>query len=185
MNRTLKLAATLAIGSIALAGCLFPGVHQVTPKLMRDTASPGLWHTFGGTNCFFPRLSDFSGENHGTIASFTSPGGPRYVEIKSTDAGFNSTNCVPWAQADGPFDKKVAANAQGEFPQGDYRVGKDIEAGGYTASVTAGCHWQRLSGFGSEDSDIIASGTDNPAVTIDAADVGFRTWGCGVWTKTP
>jgi len=185
MNRTLKLAAMMAIGSIALAGCLFPGVHQVTPKLMKDTASPGLWHTFAGNNCFFQRLSDFSGEDHGTIASFMSPGGPRYIEIKSSDAGFNSTNCLPWVQADGPFDKKIGANAAGEFPQGDYRVGKDIVAGDYTASVTTGCRWQRLSGFSSEDSDIIANDTDNPAVTIAASDVGFRTWGCGVWTKTP
>ena len=41
MYRTLKFVAIVAVGSIALAGCLFPGVHQVTPKLMRDTAAPG------------------------------------------------------------------------------------------------------------------------------------------------
>ena len=185
MFRTLKFAAMVAVGSIALAGCLFPGVHQVTPTLMKDTAKPGLWHTFGGTNCFFERLSDFSGQPHGTIASFTSPGGPRYVEIKNTDAGFNSTNCVPWAETGGPFDKHIGATAEGQFEGGDYRVGEDVPAGDYTASVTDGCHWQRLSGFGSEASDIIAEDTDNPAVTIDDTDVGFRTWGCGVWTKTP
>lgn len=183
MHRTWKLLAMVAVGSVALAGCLFPGVHQVTPKLMKDTAAPGLWHTFGGTDCFFERLSDFSGEPHGTIASFTSPGGPRYVEIKDTDAGFNSEKCVPWAEADGPFDKHIGA-VDGAFTQGDYRVGTDVDAGTYEASVTTGCVWQRLSGFGSEDSDIIASDTDNPSVTIDASDVGFRTWGCGTWTKT-
>jgi hypothetical protein len=174
----------MMIGGVALAGCLFPGVHQVTPKLMKDTASPGLWHTFGGTNCYFARLSDFSGKDAGNIGSFNSPGGPRYVEIKETDAGFNTQGCLPWAEADGPLDKHIGA-VNGQFTQGDYRVGTDVDAGDYTASVTNGCVWQRLSGFGSENSDIIASDTDNPAVTIDASDVGFRTWGCGVWTKTP
>jgi hypothetical protein len=183
MNRTWKLAAMVAVGSVALAGCLFPGVHQVTPKLMRDTASPGLWHTFGGTDCVFKRLSDFSGDAHGTIASFTSPGGPRYVEIKSTDAGFDSQNCVAWVQADGPFDKLFPATDHGQFSQGDYRVGKEVQTGTYLATVTDGCRWQRLSGFGGEDADVIESGTDNPVAAIGPDDVGFRTWGCGVWTR--
>jgi len=181
MHRSWKFAATVVIGGVALAGCLNPGVRQVTPTLMRDTAAPGLWHTFGGTGCFFERLSDFSGEDHGTIASFASPGGPRYVEIKTSDAGFNSVNCVPWAAADGPFDKKIGA-VEGEFTQGDYRVGIDIEAGDYTASHETGCHWQRLSGFGLEDSDILDEGTDLAEVTIEETDEGFRTWGCGTWT---
>jgi hypothetical protein len=183
MHRIWKLAPMIVIGSVVLAGCLFPGVHQVTPKLMKDTASPGLWHTFGGENCTFKRLSDFSGDDHGTIASFTSLGGPRYVEIKDTDAGFDSEHCVPWVEADGPFDKLFKATAEGQFPGGDYRVGVEVEAGTYASTVTDGCNWQRLSSFGSEDTDIIESGTDNPVVVIDGSDVGFRTWGCGVWTK--
>ena len=183
MHRSWKLVAMVVVGGVALAGCLFPGVHQVTPKLLKDGAAPGLWHTFGGNDCYFARLSDFSGESTGTIAAFTSPGGPRYIEIKSTDAGFDTQRCVAWVEADGPFDKQFKATAQGQFSGGDYRVGVEVEAGTYAATVTTGCVWQRLSSFGTEDSDIIDSDTDNPVVTIDQTDVGFRTWGCGVWTK--
>jgi len=182
MHRTWKFAAMIVIGGIALAGCLNPGVRVVTPTLMKDGAAPGLWHTFGGTDCYFERLSDFSGQPSGTIASFSSPSGPRYVEIKASDAGFNSTSCLPWAAADGPFDKHIGA-VDGQFTEGDYRVGTDIEPGDYTASNDASCEWQRLSGFGLEDpDDIIDSGSGVGEVTIDAGDEGFRTWGCGTWT---
>jgi hypothetical protein len=81
----------------------------------------------------------------------------------------------------------VGANADGEWGPGDYMIGRDIEAGDYVASNETGCSWQRLSGFGGEESDVIASSTDTDVtdvtkVTIKDTDVGFRTQGCGSWS---
>lgn len=182
MRRSLSVLGVVAVAGIALAGCLTPGVHVVTPKLMNNTAAPGLWHTFGGTNCYWERLSGTSGAPSDVIANFSSPSGPRYVEIVDTDAAFNSRQCLPFALADGPFDKRIGQAADGTFPDGDYRIGKDVDAGDYKASVSGSCHWARVSSFTGESDAIIQQGTSTD-VSIDPSDFGFQSTGCGVWSK--
>jgi len=183
--RSWKFVGLLAVAGVALAGCIGPGTHVVTPTLKNNTAAPGLWHTFGGNGCYWARLSGLSGTPADIIASAASVSGPRYVEIKSTDAGFTSTACLPWAKADGPFDKKIGVNTAGEFGNGDYRVGPDIAAGNYTATNAAGCHWARLSGFGGQQTDVIASSLGTDSVTIASGDAGFSSTGCGTWKPAP
>jgi hypothetical protein len=182
VRRSFSVLGTVAVAGIALAGCITPGVHQVTPKLMNGTVSPGLWHTFGGINCYWERLSGTSGAPSDVIANFSSPSGPRYVEIEEADAAFNSRECLPWVQADGPFDKRFGQATDGTFPDGDYRVGNDVEAGDYKASISGSCHWARVSAFTGESDAIIEQGT-TATVTIDGTDFGFQSTGCGVWSK--
>lgn len=71
------------------------------------------------------------------------------------------------------------------FGDGTFIVGVDIAPGTYRApNTSAGCYWERLSGFGGEFGDIIANGfTDDPeVVTIAATDAGFSSDDCGLWT---
>ena len=179
-----RLLGMVAVAGLALAGCLSPGTHEVTPTLRNNTATEGLWHTFGGTGCFWQRLSGTSGAPSDVIANFQSPVGPRYVQIKSTDAAFETHGCLPWVQTDGPFDHKFGAAADGSFPDGDYRVGHDIADGSYQASITGSCAWARVSGFTGEASDVIEQASGTATVTIEPSDVGFKSTGCGKWTKT-
>src|SRR3954468_17023374 len=171
MQKTWKFLGILVIGAVALAGCIGQGTHAVTAQLQNGTSAPGVWHTFAGNGCFWERLSSAPGAPEDVIASFFSVSGPRYVEIKSGDKSFKTQGCLPWAESGGPFDKVVGANADGEWPPGDYMIGHDIEAGDYVASNESGCTWQRLSGFGGEPDDVIQSSTDPPAkadeVTIE------------------
>lgn len=183
MRSTWKVIGTVTIAGAMLTGCLTPGDHVVTSTLQNNSATPGLWHTFGGDSCYWERLRGFSGETSDIIANDISDGGPRYVEIKAGDAGFNSSNCVPWVQADGPFDRTLGATAAGQFGQGDYRVGHDVPAGTYQATDPTDCYWERVTSFGGETSDIIANGIGGGIVTIAPSDVGFRTSNCGTWTK--
>ena len=72
---------------------------------------------------------------------------------------------------------------------GIYIVGSDIEPGIYRTegSDTSiyGCRWQRLSGFGAENNNIIANYSEDRGlptiVEILPGDRGFKTEGCGKW----
>jgi hypothetical protein len=178
-KKSWKLIGLVATAGIMLAGCLSPGYHLVTPTLRNGTATPGLWHTFGGNNCYWARL-----DGNGTVlASASSPSGPRYVQIESGDTWFRSVNCLSWAQADGPFDRRVGVTG-GTFGNGDFRVGHDIGSGTYIASQPVGCYWARLSGFSGAPSDVIQSNVGSGEAEIAPTDVGFSSTGCGTWTLT-
>ena len=80
----------------------------------------------------------------------------------------------------------TAATPRVAFSDGTYRVGPDIAAGTYQGVTTAtGCYWERLRGFGGTLDDVIANyfGNAPTIVTIAPTDVGFRSSGCGGWTK--
>jgi hypothetical protein len=111
--------------------------------------------------------------------------GPQYVEVKAGDAGFNTSGCIPWVQADGAFDRLFTFDfGTNTFSgEGEYRVGPELPSGRYQASTPASCYWARLSGFGGELSDIIANANGQGIVDIGPADVGFQTERCGTWTK--
>ena len=66
---------------------------------------------------------------------------------------------------------------------GIWIVGTDIQPGTYRAEASSGCYWERLSGFGGTNSDIIANefSDDAQIVTIAASDAGFNTEDCGMW----
>ena len=72
---------------------------------------------------------------------------------------------------------------------GIYFVGSEIQPGIYrTKGVDTslyGCNWQRLSGFGAENNNIIVNYYEDRGlptiVEIAQSDKGFKTQGCGKW----
>jgi hypothetical protein len=174
-----RLVLAIPILAIALSGCLFNNTYQAGPN---TSATPGLWHAWGyGDACYWERLSGFGGTLGEIIANDINTTGPRYVEIKPTDVGFNTDGCV-WWRADDQFDQKFPPTAFGQFGDGDYRVGVEVPAGTYVSNNPQGCYWERLNGFGGELGNIIANSFSG-IVTISPSDVGFSSDGCGIWTK--
>jgi hypothetical protein len=181
----------IGVAAVALlaSGCLREGTYQVTPVLQNGTASPGLWHSLGGDGCYWERLSGFSGDVNDIIANDFSSGGPRWVEIKSGDAGFSTSGCYPFVLEPGPYARPFATPGS-PFDQGQFKIGYEVAPGTYSAPGAApgsGCYWERESGFGGTFDEIIANdftfGSGSQVVTIDASDVGFSSSGCGTWTK--
>ena len=72
------------------------------------------------------------------------------------------------------------------FGDGIHVVGTDIAPGTYrNSSSSAGCYWERLSGFGGTFGEIIANefAAYRQVVTIEETDVGFSSEDCGTWTQ--
>jgi hypothetical protein len=117
--------------------------------------------------------------------------------LPGTYANLHDGDCA-WARLSGlggaPADVITVADglpltASPTAPHGSgvYRVGRDLQAGTWHADNLAGtCTWERLSGFGGEQAEVIESGSEeNPGpvpVTVEATDMGFSASGCGTWT---
>ena len=75
------------------------------------------------------------------------------------------------------------------FNDGVYFVGSEIKPGIYRTKGTDvslyGCTWQRLSGFGAENNNILVDYHEDSGlptiVAIPSSDKGFKTRGCGKW----
>ncbi len=75
------------------------------------------------------------------------------------------------------------------FGDGIYFVGSEIAPGIYRTkgndTSLYGCRWQRLSGFGAENDNVIVNYSEDQGmatiVAIEASDKGFKTQGCGLW----
>jgi len=57
---------------------------------------PGTYRSSKGANCYWERLSNFSGQLSGIIAN--NFGGKAVVTIKATDKGFHSDRCGTWTK---------------------------------------------------------------------------------------
>jgi len=86
---------------------------------------------------------------------------------------------------------KAPAGPATSFADGQYEVGKDIVAGTYSTTVPADaivCYWEREKDFSGGFEAIIANGDGKAGapvkVTIAPTDKGFKTQGCGTWTKS-
>ena len=74
--------------------------------------------------------------------------------------------------------------AWGQFGDGTYLVGVDVEPGIYRAPGGSFCTWERLSGLGGEFDDIISmdfSENSSQIVEIKTSDMAFKVSGCGTW----
>ncbi len=191
MHRTVKLVCGLAVAAIALAGCLGAGTYPVTEHVQNGTAGVGLWRTLGGDACYWARLRAFSGQPGDVIADDLSHGGPRYVQILPTDAGFKQTGCLTFWQEPGPWAQPLATPGQ-PFGAGDFMIDYEVAPGVYQApgadpaTPKRVCYWARLSGFTGTLGDIIqnkVSTSGSETVTIDPGDTGFTSDNCGTWTK--
>jgi hypothetical protein len=152
------------------------GVHRVG----RDI-KPGTYRTrVATTNCYWARLSGFSGElRHIKANEFGS--GYMVVKIKSTDVGFESSGCGKWSS-----NLSRVTSSMTQFGQGTFIVNTDMKPGTYRSSKGDGCYWARLSGFTGTLSKIIANdfrSSGTALVTIRSTDKGFQSSGCGTWTR--
>ena len=151
------------------------GTHRIGPLL-----PAGIYRTRANAqNCYWERLSGFSGQTSDIIANGFS-NFHQVVAIAATDAAFSSSGCGTWTSDLTP----ITASPTARFSDGMFIVGTDITAATWSAPGGTNCYWERLAGFSGETSDITANdfGAITPTVTISAADAGFSSDGCGAWT---
>ena len=146
--------------------------------------APGIYIAADSTRstCRWRRLRDFTWTSGVIVESLAY--GIKIAEVGENDLGFTSSGCGRWEPVD--LDTTSAEGPQlKRFGSGSYIVGLHIEPGTYYAVPirNGGCRWRRVTGFGGTSSDAIAGGdSDNRwVVTIESTDVGFVTYGCGVW----
>lgn len=65
--------------------------------IVRTDISPGTWRSSASDNCYWMRLSGFSGELKDVIANDVTKG-QAIVTIGADDAGFSSTRCGTWTK---------------------------------------------------------------------------------------
>lgn len=132
------------------------------------------------SSCYWERMRGFTGAFGEIIANGISRD-PQVVTIASTDAGFKSSSCPTWTNDLSPITTSPTA----AFGNGMFIVGVDIAPGTWSAPAAKGCYWARLSGFSGELKDVTANEytSAQTVVTITAADKGFESASCGIWTK--
>jgi hypothetical protein len=143
--------------------------------------APGTYRTLSAPSalCYWARTSGFGGSvaeinaNEITKAS-------TIVTIGVDDKGFTSTGCGTWTS-----DLSAVTDGSGSFGNGTFIVGTDVAPGTYRSAESKGCYYARLSGFSGSLDEIIANANTDAAaiVTIAADDKGFKSMGCGTWTK--
>ena len=189
--RTNATSSTIVGGEAAVSAAVAAGqicVPQQTPVTFGDGTHvigsgipAGTYRTRADVaNCYWERLSGFSGELDDIIAN-NFDDSHQVVTIAPTDAGFGSEDCGTWTNDLSPLTQSRVA----PFGDGTWIVKTDIDPGTWGAPGGGGCYWERLSGFSGELDDIVTNdfGTTNPVVTIADSDVGFGTSGCGTWTR--
>jgi hypothetical protein len=167
-------ALTLLVVSQTFATGSFGG----GTKRVGTDISAGTYRTRSApSDCYWERLSGFSGELKDIIANDFSSG-YQVVTIKSTDKGFNSSRCGTWSS-----NLSRVTSSMTTFGQGTFIVGTDMVPGTYRSSKGGSCYWERLSNFGGTLSGIIANHYGAKGyVTIRATDKGFGSQSCGTWT---
>ena len=157
----------------AVAGTFGAG----TKKVGGTGIAPGRYVTTTADTCYWARLSGFGGTFDEILTNDFSTGKNVVVDILPTDVGFTSSGCGTWApyRATGP--KSIV--------DGMWVVGDALLPGTWTSTPTESCYWARLSGFGGSFTEIITNEFtyESSIVEIASTDVGFKTNGCGTWTK--
>ncbi len=137
-----------------------------------------------GSQCFWSRLSAFTGENDDFIATDTTPN-HAVMTIMENDVGVYSDGCGTWSLA----TDSEQATIHEEIEDGVYIVGRDIAPGTYTSTREGQgqCFWSRVDGFTGDlyERPAIYGAGGRAIVTIKEDDVGFRAWNCGTWKPFP
>lgn len=144
---------------------------------------PGLYRAADpGGNCYWERVKNFGGGLNSIIANGLSIGGPIVIEIKRTDAGFQSDGCGTWTT-----NMSRVSASRTSMGDGIWVVKTDIAPGTYRSTVRGGnCYWARLRSFDGGLNSIAANGLPprgGAVVQISSSDVGFETHGCGTWKR--
>ena len=138
----------------------------------------GTYETSGGSGCYWQRVSDMSG-SFGSILANDTISGHDVVTILPTDVGFQTQGCGTWSPVPASGAQKTS------FGDGMWAVAVDIAPGTYQTSGGSSCYWERDSAFTGDPGAILANDTPSGpvTVTIQPTDKGFKTQGCGTWTK--
>ncbi len=162
---------------------------EIAPGRYFANAPPG--------QCEWRRLGDFGGhDDHNTNGigwgrARDLPSRLAVVDIRASDAGFESSGCGEWTQT---LEPRVTS---GEPPgDGFYLVGIEVAPGRYRATTPESCSFERRSAFsgvyydaryrideglaGETNGSVIPHGSLG-IVDIEPTDVGFESAGCG-WT---
>lgn len=184
-KRSSRVAGALvgvAVLAVLAAACVRPGMWPIgSPG--DGGMLPGVYRTMGGGGCYWERRSNLSGDFSGIIANGFSSWEPQYVEVKASDAGFETNGCITWWRyPDGPYAGPLVTPGQ-PFGPGMFMTNYEIVAGTYMA-VGENCYWSRLRNFSGESSGMIANNVSSgkQIVTIAPGDVGFTSSRCGSWT---
>ena len=138
-----------------------------------------------GRVCYWSRLSAFTGEPDDYTVSEQSVN-HSITTIHSHDVGFYSQGCGIWTlvTTESPVSAEELPDS---FENGIYIVNQDIGQGTYIADAIedSNCFWSRLSGF---DGDTFSRINDyhsagQAIATILESDTGFRSRGCGTWSR--
>lgn len=173
---------TIRLNPLAPRTSFGPGQYRVVIDI-----PAGRYYSDPSHGCRFQRLRGFSGASGDVLAETQINFDARQwiVDLATTDAGFTTdAACGPWFTT-------PRHGTQTTINAGTWLVGTQVAAGTYRAdNATAGCEWQRLSGFSGNASAVIGSGFASTAgaqlVTIVSTDTGFMTnTACGTWTLTP
>ena len=157
------------------------GMHEVGTDI-----EPGTYRTREpAADCYWARLSSFSGVNTDIIENHRSAG-YAIVTIVGGDFGFESRDCGPWSG-----DLSAVTDPSGPIEtDGTFIVGTDIAPGTWTSTgdpdAEFRCEAVRLTGFsGSELESITTAFAESGSltVTIEPTDRGFETSDCGTWTR--
>lgn len=152
--------------------------------IVGSDVQPGTYRTRSTSSmCYWERISGFGGSLDEIVANGTGSG---YftVTIGTDDVGFSSSGCGAWSA-----DLSAVTDPAGPIIEdGVYIVGTDVAAGTWRSpgGSAFGCYVARSSGFGGSLDEIISNdiSTDGGlVVSITASDRGFKTTGCGTWTK--
>jgi hypothetical protein len=175
-----QAAVQTAIGYVdAFVAGITAGIYRVG-----DDIAPGTYATLQDGDCYWERLSGFSGESDDLIANdFIGDPGPVIVTIQRSDVGFESTRCGTWIADILP----LASSPDAPRGSGTYRVGRDMRPGTWIAdNPEGGCYWERVEGFGGTSADRLAKDfigePGQVVVMIENEDAGFYSSRCGVWT---
>lgn len=139
--------------------------------------APGRYVTTTADTCYWAKLSGFGGTFDEILANDFNAGKNVVVDILPTDVGFTSTRCGTWAPYRAMGPKTIT--------DGTWVVGDALSSGTWASTPTDSCYWARLTGFSGEMSEIIANNFSFEATIVEIAitDIGFKSSGCGTWTK--
>lgn len=152
-------------------------------RLVGTEIRPGRYRSVNaaGASCYWERLRNTTGSND--IIANSIGGGPRLLEVLSTDVAVRTSGCATFTEITGATTTSQTAN----FGNGVYLVGLDIAPGTWRADTPSpSCYWERLRNI-TGSNDIIANffGSTPAIMTVLPTDIAVGVSGCGTWTRVP
>lgn len=177
---TLLVVSFIAITAVQL--CSYGGDRHGGGKgdgvfSVPDDMAPGIYHVEAGGSCYFARLDSIDKSPHAIIVN-ENHSGPLTVEVKATDAGFETKRCGKWEKAG-----RTASQPATSFATGIFLVGRDIAPGVYETKGRDGCYWRVTTDAGLADI-VDNDNTSGPAFIVAELGQAVTSDGCGTWEQS-